>query len=432
MRCRLSNEGATMMIHSHPEMIHTHQTAPTQFVEANGIRFAYRRFGKPGGVPLVFNQHFTGTMDHWDPAVTDGLATECEVILFNNAGVSSSSGEVPTSFEQMAVNAVAFIKTLGLPKVDVLGFSIGRFVAQEITLQAPDLVRRVVLVGTGPRSGEGMATLTPEAQEIFGATYDEPDHLWLRVHFTRSEKSQAAGREFLKRFRLRAENRDPEVNEKVAPAQIEAISKWGAPLKSFDYLKAIKQPTLVVNGSNDVIIYTVNSFILQQNLPNAQLILYPDSNHGSQYQYPALFVADVTRFLDAEVPFPTQKDPVMADKPMKIPGPDHPITIDANPSRVVVTVGGKVIADTSDALTLREASYPAVQYIPRRDVDMAALMRSKHTTYCPYKGDASYYDIPAAGDRSLNAVWTYETPFDAMAQIKDYVAFYPDRVDEIS
>jgi len=290
-------------------MIHTHQTAPTQFVEANGIRFAYRRFGKPDGVPLVFNQHFTGTMDHWDPAVTDGLATEREVILFNNAGVSSSSGEVPASFEQMAANAVSFIKALGLPKVDVLGFSIGGFVAQEITLQAPDLVRRLVLVGTGPRSGEGMATLTPEAQEIFGATYDEPDHLWLRVHFTRSEKSQAAGREFLKRFRLRAENRDPEVNEKVAPAQIEAISKWGAPReKPFEYLKSIRQPALVVNGGKDVIIYSVNSFILQQHLPSAQLILYPDSNHGSQYQYPALFVADVTRFLDAVVPFPIQKD----------------------------------------------------------------------------------------------------------------------------
>ena len=290
-------------------MIHTHQTAPTQVVEANGIRFAYRRFGKPDGVPLVFNQHFTGTIDHWDPAVTDGLATEREVILFNNAGVSSSSGEVPASFEQMALNAVSFIKALGRTKVDVLGFSIGGFVAQEITLQAPDLVRRLVLVGTGPRSGEGMATLTPEAQEIFGATYDEPDHLWLRVHFTRPGKSQAAGREFLKSFRLRAENRDPDVNEKVAPAQIEAISKWGAPReKPFEYLKSIRQPALVVNGGKDVIMYSVNSFILQQHLPSAQLILYPDSNHGSQYQYPALFVADLTRFLDAVVPFPIQKD----------------------------------------------------------------------------------------------------------------------------
>jgi len=122
----------------------------------------------------------------------------------------------------------------------------------------------------------------------------------------------------------------------------------------------------------------------------------------------------------------------MADKPMKIPGPDHPISIEPNGSRVVVKVGGKVIADSSDALTLREASYPPVQYVPRRDVDMAALTRSEHTTYCPYKGDASYYSIPAGGDRSRNAVWTYETPFEAMAQIKDYVAFYPDRVDEIS
>jgi uncharacterized protein (DUF427 family) len=122
----------------------------------------------------------------------------------------------------------------------------------------------------------------------------------------------------------------------------------------------------------------------------------------------------------------------MADRPIKIPGPDHPISIDSNPSRVVVTVGGKVIADSRDALTLREATYPAVQYIPRQDVDMLALKRSKHTSYCPYKGEASYYDIPAGGDRSLNAVWTYETPFEAMAQIKDYVAFYTDRVDEIS
>ena len=113
---------------------HTHQTAPTQFVETNGIRFAYRRFGKPGGVPLLFNQHFTGTMDHWDPAVTDGLAKDREVILFDNAGVSSSTGGVPTTFEEMGANALAFIKALGLKKVDALGFSIGGFVAQEITL----------------------------------------------------------------------------------------------------------------------------------------------------------------------------------------------------------------------------------------------------------------------------------------------------------
>jgi pimeloyl-ACP methyl ester carboxylesterase len=281
-------------------MIHTHQIAPTQFVEANGIRFAYRRFGRPDGVPLVFNQHFTGTMDHWDPAVTDGFAKDREVILFNNAGVSSSSGEVPTTFEKMGANAVTFIEALGLTKVDLLGFSIGGFVAQEITLQAPELVRKLLLVGTGPRGGQGMATLTPEAQQIFGATYADPDDIWLSVHFTPSEASQAAGRQFLRRFRLRNENRDPEVNEKVAPAQIEAIGKWGVQREgSYAYLKTIKRPTLVVNGSSDVIIYPINSFILQQNIPNAQLILYPDSNHGSHYQYPELFVRHASMFLDS-------------------------------------------------------------------------------------------------------------------------------------
>jgi uncharacterized protein (DUF427 family) len=122
----------------------------------------------------------------------------------------------------------------------------------------------------------------------------------------------------------------------------------------------------------------------------------------------------------------------MADRAIKIPGPDHPIAIEANPSRVTVRAGGRVIADTREALTLREASYPPVQYIPRRDVDMSALMRSRHTTYCPYKGDAAYYSIPVGGTRSIDAVWTYETPFEATAQIKEYVAFYPDRVDEIS
>jgi pimeloyl-ACP methyl ester carboxylesterase len=284
---------------------HTHQTAPTQFVEANGIRFAYRRFGKTGGVPLVFNQHYTGTMDHWDPAVTDGLANEREVILFNNAGVSSSSGEVPATFRDMGANAIAFIEALGLTKIDALGFSIGGFVAQEITLQAPDLVRRLVLLGTGPRSGEGMDGGTPEGNRIFGTTYEPPDNLWLSVFFTPSPASQAAGHDFLKRFRLRSKARDSEADDKVAPAQRAAIAKWTAPREHpYDYLKTIKQPTLVVSGSTDVIIYTVNSFILQQNLPNAQLILYPDSAHGAHHQYPELFVRHVSMFLSANDVWP--------------------------------------------------------------------------------------------------------------------------------
>jgi pimeloyl-ACP methyl ester carboxylesterase len=273
---------------------HNHQTAPTQFVEANGIRFAYRRFGKPGSAPLVFNQHFRGTMDYWDPAVTDGLAGNREVILFNNAGVSSSSERVPTSFQEMGANAIAFIKALGLTKVDVLGFSIGGMVAQEIAAQAPDLVRRIILVGTGPR---GADMSTSKSAEIFAGAYDPPEHLWLAVHFSPSPSSQAAGLTFLKRKLLR-QDRDPEVSEEAATAQREAIGKYIAPAESvLAYLKDIDLPTLVVQGSNDVIIPTVNSYILQQNLPNAQLIVYPDANHGSFYQYPELFVSEADRFL---------------------------------------------------------------------------------------------------------------------------------------
>ena len=278
---------------------YTHHTAPTEYVTASGVTFAYRRFGKPGSVPIVLNQHFTGTMDYWDPIITDGLARDREVILFNNAGISSSSGKVPTTIDEMGANAIAFIRALGLDKVDVLGFSIGGTVAQEITLQAPDLVRKLILVGTGPRGGTGMETLTLEAQAIFGKQYDPPETLWLSVHFTPSEQSQAAGRRFLSRMRARVDKRDPEVDENVAPAQIEALGKWGVQAaNASDYLKSIRQPTLVVNGHNDVIIYTVNSFTLQQNIPNAQLILYPDASHGSMYQYPELFLAHVALFLD--------------------------------------------------------------------------------------------------------------------------------------
>jgi pimeloyl-ACP methyl ester carboxylesterase len=280
---------------------HTAVTAPTQFVEAKGIRFAYRRFGRKAGVPLIFNQHFIGNLDNWDPAVLDGLANEREVITFNNAGIASSTGEVPKTFAGMAKNAEAFIDALGLKKVDLLGFSIGGMVAQQITLDFPELVRKLVLVGTAPRNfdaGNGQGHITPETAAIFAATYDPPENLWLKALFTDSEESQAAGRAFLNRYLSRTENRDAPVNGKVAPAQFAAIAEWGsASGERFAYLKNIKQPALVVGGNHDVDIYAVNSLYLVQNMPNAKLILYPDSNHGSWYQNHEDFVFEANRFL---------------------------------------------------------------------------------------------------------------------------------------
>lgn len=261
------------------------------------MRYAYRRFGKAGGVPLIFLQHFRGTMDNWDPAVTNGLAEAHEVILFDNAGVGLSRGATPDSVEAMAAHVVAFVKALGLAKVDVLGFSLGGFVAQQAASDRPDLFRRVILAGTGPRGGSGMKGFTPEVAEAATHMPAGGDDL-LFLFFQPTETSQAAGRAFLGRLMARKLDRDPASTAETMKAQIAAISAWGAtPNNGYAALRAIKQPVLVVNGSDDRMVPTINSFILEQHLPNAQLIVYPDAGHGSQFQYPELFVAHASRFL---------------------------------------------------------------------------------------------------------------------------------------
>ena len=278
---------------------HTHNTAPTRFAQAGGISFAYRRFGNRVGTPIVLLQHFMGNLDNYDPAITDALASRREVILTDNAGVGLSTGEAPKTVSGMARDAASFIDALGLEHIDLFGFSMGGYVAQQIAVDRPELVRRLILVGTGPRGGERMAQLAPDTAPLFANVYDPQDLMWLPIFFSPSEPSQTAGRRFLERIRERTEDRDAPVSEVTVAAHSTAAREWGAGDKdSFDYLKRISHPTLVVNGSNDIVVATVNSYILQQNLPDAELVLFPDSNHGSHFQFTEQFNPYASDFLD--------------------------------------------------------------------------------------------------------------------------------------
>jgi pimeloyl-ACP methyl ester carboxylesterase len=278
---------------------HTHTSAPTRFVEVDGIRFAYRRFGNPIGTPIVLLQHFMGNLDNYDPAITDALAKRREVILTDNAGVGRSTGTAPETVAGMARDAASLIDALGLEQVDLFGFSMGGFVAQQMAVDRPDLVRRLVLVGTGPRGGEGMGQLDPDVAPLFGTVYAPQDLMWLPIFFSPSGASQATGRGFLERIRARTEDRDVPVSDATLAAHLAAAHEWGAAAPgSYDYLQEIPHPVLVVNGSSDIVVATVNSYLLQQNLPDAELILFPDSNHGSHFQFAERFDRYVTDFLD--------------------------------------------------------------------------------------------------------------------------------------
>jgi pimeloyl-ACP methyl ester carboxylesterase len=274
----------------------TQLSAPTRFVESEGVRYAYRRFGSENGTPIILLPHFRAGLDHWDPLVTDGLSKGRSVILFNNAGVASSGGEPADTIEGCADHVARFVGALALKHIDLLGFSIGGYIAQTVVLRYPELVRRLILVGTGPRNGE----LPSDPRIPTVAANPVPvmeDFLFL--FFTASAASQAAGKVFWER-RHQRKDADPPSSPEAMKAQSAAIAEFRKPRgERYAELRKIKQPTLVVNGANDIMVPTINSFTLSQHIPNAQLIVYPDSGHGSLFQYPTLFVAHTTMFLDS-------------------------------------------------------------------------------------------------------------------------------------
>lgn len=279
-------------------MSDSHLTAPTRFIEVDGERFAYRRWGNTtsGQPPLFFVQHFRGGLDHWDPLMTDGLAKGREVILFNGRGIASSTGAPRNRIEDMAEDIAAVIQALGLSQVDLLGFSMGGYQAQEVVLRYPSVVRKLFLLGTGPRGGE--PSKDPKVREKAPRPVPVVED-FLYLFFGRSEAAKQAGLAFWERRHQRVDQ-DPPSSAEAAKAQAEANAAFRQPLPGenpYAHLNAITQPTLVLNGVNDIMVPTINSWHLVQNIPNAQLIIYPDAGHGAHFQYPERFLKHAIQFL---------------------------------------------------------------------------------------------------------------------------------------
>ena len=279
--------------------------APTQFIEANGETYAYRRFGAGAAPPLLLLQHFTGTLDNWDPAVTDPLASGREVILFESAGVGRSTGQVPQTIAGMATHTLAFLDALDVERCDVLGFSLGGMVAQQIAHLAPSLFRRMILVGTAPRGGEDIMHLEkPTLARHLGDPKLQGYVVLQKIVFAPTASSQAAGAAFIARLMQRKADREPVSGAAVAQAQMTAFRDWEQVSgERFADLGSIGQPTLVVNGIHDEMIPVANSYWLSANLPNAVLLTYPDSGHGSLFQFHESFTRQAAGFLASNSSF---------------------------------------------------------------------------------------------------------------------------------
>ncbi|WP_433709242.1 alpha/beta fold hydrolase [Nocardia sp. CA-084685] len=273
----------------------TWKNAPTQILDVDGVSFAYRELGPPSGVPVVFLHHFTAVLDDWDPRVIDGIAEQHHVIAFDNRGVGATGSSVPTDVEQMGTDAIAFIRALGCEKVDLFGFSLGGAVAQMVALQAPDLVRRMVLAGTGSRGGGGIAKMP----FIVGGAYlkafltrKDARHF---LFFPRNAGGKKAANEYFERLAERTGDRDLPISLRARVAQLRAITSGG--LHAPDDLSVITAPVLVANGDDDLMVSSAHSAAMAARLPNATLKIYPNSGHGGVFQYHHEFVPATLKFL---------------------------------------------------------------------------------------------------------------------------------------
>ncbi|MGH8448713.1 alpha/beta fold hydrolase [Pseudomonas sp.] len=287
----------SMQTHSRPGSPMSFINAANQSIAVNGVRFAYRDTGHATGVPLVLFNHWGAVLDNFDPAIIDGLAQTRRVITTDYRGIGGSTGTAPLTVGEMADDAIQLIQALGLKTVDVLGFSLGGFVAQDIALKAPDLVRRLILTGTGPAGGTGIDKVGMVSWSLILKgllTLRDPKFY---LFFTSTANGRQSASQYLRRLKARKNNLDKGPTPRAFLRQLKAITAWGKQPRQ--ELGRLQTPTLVVNGDNDIMVPSVNSLELARLIPNAQLVIYEDAGHGGIFQHHADFVAKAQAFLDA-------------------------------------------------------------------------------------------------------------------------------------
>jgi pimeloyl-ACP methyl ester carboxylesterase len=281
---------------SQDHVITAYKDAPTRTIEAGGVSYAYRELGPKGGVPVVFFVHLAANLDNWDPRIIDPIAAEHHVITFDNRGVGASTGSVRDSVEAMADDAVTFIEALGFDQVDIFAFSLGGMVAQALVLKHPDLVRKLVLTGTGPAGGKDMDKVVGTTYyDILRATLTRSDPKEF-LFFNRNATGKPAARAFVDRLRERTVDRDTPVKVKTLRTQLNAIKNWGRSAPAD--LSGITQPTLIANGDNDRMVPSVLSEDLHRRIKDSELVIYPDSGHGGIFQFHDKFAPVAVAFLD--------------------------------------------------------------------------------------------------------------------------------------